>query len=135
MLATTCVRRAAVVLGLALLAGLPACGGPDDAAIADLKIGSNSSSWIRDVLNYGNAVVAGPVEDGDYQLARALGEELPGQIFLGPIQSEGETVALLYADQLPENGEIGDTGDLERALEQAGRALERAVRERTGDPA
>jgi hypothetical protein len=39
-------------------------------------------------------------------------------------------VAILYADQLPEEGPMGDTSALEIVLHEAGLALDRAVLER-----
>jgi len=66
----------------------------------------------------------------DNYLFNQLGGELPEQIFLGPIISEGKVVAILYGDNLPAKQPIGDTEALEIFLSQAGLAMEKALLER-----
>jgi hypothetical protein len=73
---------------------------------------------------------AGPKDPGDQHLAVLLGNEIPEEAYLAPIESGGEVVALLYADNLPGREPIGDTSTLEVVLHQAGLALDRAVLER-----
>ncbi|MGK2905678.1 MAG: DUF4388 domain-containing protein [Desulfuromonadales bacterium] len=59
-----------------------------------------------------------------------LGGVRPGQVFVGPLISEGRVVAVLYGDNLPDEKPIGDTESLEIFLSQAGLAMERALLER-----
>ena len=73
---------------------------------------------------------AAPGDEGDRALAAELGERVPEQAYLAPIESAGRVIALLYADNLPDGGPIGDTSALEVVLHQAGLALERAALER-----
>ena len=49
---------------------------------------------------------------------------------MAPIESGERVVALLYADNLPGDAPLGDTGALEVVLHEAGLALDRAVLER-----
>jgi CheY-like chemotaxis protein len=66
----------------------------------------------------------------DLYLKEQLGGEGPEEIFLGPIISEGQVVAVLYGDNLPEKMPIVDTESLEIFLSQAGLAMEKALLER-----
>lgn len=66
----------------------------------------------------------------DQYLQEQLGGTCPGEVFLGPILSEGKVVAMLYGDNLPGGETIGDTESLEIFLSQAGLAMEKALLER-----
>lgn len=66
----------------------------------------------------------------DLYLKKQLGGDDPEEIFLGPIVSEGQVVAVLYGDNLPERKQIVDTESLEIFLSQAGLAMEKALLER-----
>ena len=66
----------------------------------------------------------------DNYLRNQLGGGDPAEVFLGPIISEGKVVAVLYGDNLPEGGPVGDTESLEIFLSQAGIAMEKALLER-----
>ena len=59
-----------------------------------------------------------------------LGGERPGEVFVGPLISEGRVVAVLYGDNLPDEKPVGDTESLEIFLSQAGLAMEKALLER-----
>ena len=59
-----------------------------------------------------------------------LGGQRPGEVFVGPLVSEGRVVAVLYGDNLPDEKPIGDTEALEIFLSQAGLAMEKALLER-----
>lgn len=59
-----------------------------------------------------------------------IGGTFPGEVFVGPLISEGRVVAVLYGDNLPEKKPIGDTESLEIFLSQAGLAMEKALLER-----
>ena len=68
-------------------------------------------------------------ELNDYFFAQ-LGGQRPGEVFVGPLISEGRVVAVLYGDNLPDEKPIGDTESLEIFLSQAGLAMEKALLER-----
>jgi hypothetical protein len=110
--------------------GLPACGGPDDRDLRELAFPCSASSWLGMVLEQGKAVRGAPGNDGDRDFAGLLGDRVPAQAYLAPIESTGQVIALLYADNLPEDGPLGDTSALEVVLHHAGLALDRAALER-----
>jgi hypothetical protein len=66
----------------------------------------------------------------DRYLVDQLGGQHPEEIFIGPIISEGNVVAIIYGDNLPEKKKVGDTESFEIFLSQAGMAMERALLER-----
>ena len=66
----------------------------------------------------------------DQYLQEKLGGQSPGEVFVGPILSEGNVVALIYGDNLPDEIPIGDTESFEIFLSQAGLAMEKALLER-----
>lgn len=110
--------------------GLPAGGGPDDRELRELAFPCSASSWLGMVLEQGKAVRGAPGNDGDRDFAGLLGERVPAQAYLAPIESTGQVIALLYGDNLPEDGPLGDTSALEVVLHHAGLALDRAALER-----
>jgi hypothetical protein len=121
------VREASIV-GIAQI-GLGKAGGPDDAALRDVHIGVRESSWVRKVLDTLQPVRGRPVDDGDHRLCVMLGNEIPSEAFLAPIESANRVVAILYADNLPGRALLADTGALEVVVHEAGLALDRALQE------
>jgi hypothetical protein len=59
-----------------------------------------------------------------------LGDRPPAEAYVAPIESGGQVVAVLYADNLPGDAPLGDTSALEVVLHHAGLALDRAALER-----
>jgi hypothetical protein len=116
-------------VGLAQV-GLARAGGPEDPGLRRVEVAREESSWFRRVFEARGPVRGAPSTDGDRRLAALLGDEIPDEVFVAPLESGGEVVALLYGDNLPENDPIGDTSALEVVLHQAGLALDRAVLER-----
>ena len=120
--------------------GLARAGGPDDAALRELSLGSSEPAWFRRVLESRRPAKARPSDEGDHRLAVLLGNEIPAEAWVAPIVTGERVVALLYADNLPGREPIADTRSLEVLLDAAGMALDRAVLERTlaesdgGDP-
>ncbi len=110
--------------------GFAETGGPDDAALRSIQIDTAGSSWVTAVLERGKPVQGPPGNEGDRALALALGDTVPGEAYLAPIESTGQVIALLYADNLPQNTAISDTSALEVVLHHAGLALDRAALER-----
>ena len=121
-----------LVIGLAQ-SGLAKTGGPDDTGLRDIELQADESAWLRAVLAGTTSVRGSPSDDGDLKLARLLGSSLPGEAYLAPIQTGGETVALIYADNLPHGGPIGDTAALEVLLNHAGVVLDREALRRAVD--
>jgi hypothetical protein len=59
-----------------------------------------------------------------------LGTRAPREAYVAPIESGGSVVALLYADNLPDEAPVPDTTALEIVLHEAGLSLDRALLER-----
>lgn len=111
--------------------GLARAGGPDDAGLRELSLGSREPAWFRRVIDERRALRAAPTDNGDHRLAVLLGNEIPAEVYVAPIVTGDRVAALLYADNLPGQEQIGDTGALEVLLDAAGIALDRALIERT----
>jgi hypothetical protein len=111
--------------------GLARAGGPDDAGLRELSLGSREPAWFRRVIEERRPVRAAPTDNGDHRLAVLLGNEIPAEVYVAPIVMGERVAALLYADNLPGQEPIGDTGALEVLLDAAGIALDRALIERT----
>jgi hypothetical protein len=116
-------------IGIAQL-GLPKAGGPGDGAISEVVVPHREPAWFRRVLDGRNAVRGAPSDEGDQRLAVLLGNTIPTEAYVAPIESSERVIALLYADNLPGGDPIGDTSALEVLLHEAGMALDRAVLER-----
>jgi len=111
--------------------GLARAGGPDDAGLRELSLGSREPAWFRRVIEERRPLRAAPTDNGDHRLAVLLGNEIPAEVYVAPIVTGERVAALLYADNLPGQEPIGDTGALEVLLDAAGIALDRALIERT----
>ena len=81
--------------------GLPKAGGPDDQAVGDVVVPAREPAWFRRVIDGRNPVRCPPDDDGDQRLAVLLGNALPREAYVAPIESANRIVALLYADNLP----------------------------------
>jgi len=118
------------------IAGLGQFGVEDAGEMADvrvrrMKIPLDEESVFLAAVREGAPLKLRPgTGKWDSYLVRHLGNSVPEQIFLGPIISEGQAVAILYGDNLPENKPIGDTEVLEIFLSQVGLAMDRATLER-----
>jgi hypothetical protein len=88
------------------------------------------SGWIRKALQSGEPFQAPPTTPADWELLARLGGAEPATAYLGPIESGGSTIALLYCDQASNVAEMPDTSGLEVVLHHAGLALDRAALER-----
>jgi hypothetical protein len=110
--------------------GLPKAGGPDESGLREVTLPRREPAWFRRVFDSRGPVRAAPSDDGDQRLAVLLGNTIPQEAYLAPIESGEHVVALLYADNLPGGEPIGDTSALEVALHEAGLALDRAWLER-----
>jgi len=123
------VVRDGEVMGMAG-AGLERAGGPDDTRLRDVRLRADEAAWLRVAIEGRASLRAAPSDEGDRSLARQLGDRLPDEAYLAPVESAGHVVALLYADNLPEGQSLPDTSALEVVLHHAGLALDRAALER-----
>jgi hypothetical protein len=112
--------------------GLERAGGPGDEQIRELTVDSREPSWFRTVVETRQVLRSPPVDESDFQLVGRLGTAAPSEAYVAPIETGGAVVALLYADNLPDDTPLGDATALEIVLDEAGTALERAVCDRTG---
>jgi hypothetical protein len=110
--------------------GLPATGGPDDAALRELCIPADAPECFRKVLTSRAPLRLVPEQVGDLALTARLGAAPPPELYVAPVESGEEVVALLYADNAVTRRPLGDTSALEVILHEGGLALDRAVLER-----
>jgi hypothetical protein len=110
--------------------GLPKAGGPDQRGLREVTLPHREPAWFRRAVDSRSPVRAAPSDDGDQRLAVLLGNAIPEEAYVAPIESGERVVALLYADNLPGGEPIGDTNALEVVLHEAGLALDRAWMER-----
>lgn len=105
--------------------------GHADARVRDLHIPTHADPLFSRVIGT-RVAVKGPPDGTEWSryLLEQLGGGTPVEAFVGPLISEGEVVALLYGDNLPERRPIGDTEALEIFLSQAGLAMEKAILQR-----
>jgi hypothetical protein len=107
--------------------GLPKAGGPDERGLRGVILPHREPAWFRRALDSRGPVRAAPSGDGDQRLAVLLGNAIPDEAYVTPIERGERVVALLYADNLPGDEPIGDTSALEVVLHEAGLTLDRAV--------
>ena len=89
------------------------------------------SGWVREVLETGKSAAGPPTTSADRDLLTRFGGVIPAAAYLGPIESSGSTVAIIYCDQGQGGaGTPPDTSGLEVVLQHAGLALDRAALER-----
>jgi hypothetical protein len=112
--------------------GLPSAGGPDGAGLRAVTLPVREPAWFRRVLEACEPCCEPALDEGDQRLAVLLGNAVPGEAYVGPIQSDGSVVGLLYADQLPQDSVIGDVRALGSVLREAGMALDRALEQHAG---
>jgi hypothetical protein len=106
--------------------GLPKAGGPDQRGLCEVALPHREPAWFRRAFDSRSPVGAAPSDDGDQRLAVLLGNAIPEEAYVAPIESGERVVALLYADNLPGGEPIGDTSALEVVLHEAGLVLDRA---------
>jgi len=98
-----------------------------DKAVRSLKIPVDEESLFTPVFEERVSLKTAPGRGAwnDYLFGKIGGT--PSEVFLGPLISEGEVVAILYGDNLPDGKPLGDTDSLEIFLSQAGVAMEKAL--------
>jgi hypothetical protein len=111
--------------------GLSQAGGPGSEGLRALRLEAPERPEILGrVLVERCALRTTPVSPRDRAFAARLGSSCPREVYVAPIESSGCVVALVYADNLPADGPLGDTTALEIVLHEAGLALDRAILER-----
>lgn len=100
------------------------------ARISTLVIPAGEGSLLDKALTSA-APFRGVPEDTAWnrRLFELLGGGKPAEVLVAPVMNDGRVVAVLYGDNLPDAGKIGDTDSLELFLSQAGAALERGFRQ------
>ncbi|HEY5973226.1 MAG TPA: response regulator [Geobacteraceae bacterium] len=115
------------VVGLGQFGINPVVGMVDER-LRTLRIPRNESSLFSEVFrSLQPCKLHPPLGRWNEQLFGLLGGGIPYEVFLGPIISDNEVVAILYGDNLPETKPIGDTDSLEIFLSQAGMVTEKAL--------
>ncbi len=110
--------------------GLNRAGGPDEDGLREIYIDAREPAWFRAVLDERAPHSGAPSDDGDQRLAVMLGNEIPTEAYLAPIQTADRVVAILYGDNLPSRNPLPETSALEVVIDSAGIALERTLLER-----
>jgi hypothetical protein len=121
--------RDETAVGIAQI-GLAKAGGPDDAGLRQIHLESRESAWFRAALDTRQPARGPASDDGDRRLCVLLGNEVPGEAFVAPLESANRVVAILYADNLPGRAPLPETGALEVVIHEAGLALDRTLLER-----
>jgi hypothetical protein len=106
-------------------------GGPDDAGMRAIELEPAAMPELFDAVLAERAprrsAMSGP---RDRALAMRLGAVAAGDAYVAPIESGGRVVALIYADNLPDEKPLPDPTAFEIVLHEAGLVLDRAVLER-----
>lgn len=127
------VVRDEVTVGM-VQRGMPETGGPDNEALAGIQFDRDTQPELfRRVVEESGPVRSSMRDQGNHRLAMLLGGRAPGEAYAAPIESGGCVVAILYADNMPDEGALRDTGEIESVLQEAGLALDRALLRRTLD--
>lgn len=111
--------------------GIEIDGEAADKRVRTMKVSRDVPSILKDAFDLGKHIKK-KMEDteGNRYIIDNLGGLYPSESYVAPIIADGKVVVLLYCDNVPENGPIGDTSALEVFLMQAGIAMERALLER-----
>ena len=100
-------------------------GGPP---LLDIVLERHVPSLLSRCMTAGQTVTeALPSEEGDQVIAKALGGPAAGEAVAIPMLVRGETVLILYGDDILEERRTGWLENLESFLEKAGRAVEAEI--------
>jgi hypothetical protein len=110
--------------------GIPALEGNGTGGVEPMALESLRDGWLGEVLATRRPVHGAPATPADNALVAGLGLSEPAHAYLGPIESGGAVIALLYGDGSQDRRELPDTSGLEVVLHHAGLALDRAALER-----
>jgi len=119
-----------VAVGLAQR-GLRPTGGPDDEQMRAIELDRDAMPELfEEVLERRIAHRASIRRAHERALVSQLGAAAPREAYAAPIESGGRVVALIYADNLPDEKPLPDSTAFEIVLHEAGLVLDRAVLER-----
>ncbi|MDG5467610.1 response regulator [Deltaproteobacteria bacterium IMCC39524] len=111
--------------------GIELNGNSADVRVRNVKLPKEEDHIFEDALqSFAPYRTAAKKSEWNNYFFEQLGGQWPGEVFVGPLVSEGRVVAVLYGDNLPDEKPIGDTESLEIFLSQAGLAMEKALLER-----
>lgn len=102
-----------------------------DKKVRKMRIPLNEPSILKEAIDRKSTIAKrlDPLSWNVY-IVNELGGDQPSEAFVAPIIVQGKVVMLLYGDNLPDGGSIGDTSTLEIFLAQASMALERMILEK-----
>jgi CheY-like chemotaxis protein len=111
--------------------GLDATTENADRMVRKLRLDVDPDSLFAQVIQQKSAAkgVLGSCAS-DRELLACLGGVEPAEIFIGPLISEGEVVAVIYGDNLPDASPVGNVEAFEVFLSQAGMAMGKVLLER-----
>jgi hypothetical protein len=105
-------------------------GKNSDAAVRSLTLPMGSEGIFTRVTMSQQSYKGPPMDSGvERELFEALGGDVPGEIYIGPIVSMGKVAVLLYGDDIPGDRGIEPTHTLDIFLSHVGLALDRAFLE------
>ena len=111
--------------------GIELNGNSADVRVRNVKLPKDEDHIFQEALqSFAPYRTAAKKSEWNDYFFEQLGGQWPGEVFVGPLVSEGRVVAVLYGDNLPDEKPIGDTESLEIFLSQAGLAMEKALLER-----
>ena len=92
--------------------------------IMELRIPIDKPSVIKDAID-SRETYKGQLPESDWNayLIKHLGDGVPEEVFIAPLIEDKMVTAILYADNLPERHQIGDTSTLEAFIKIAGIVL------------
>ncbi len=122
-------------------AGLDALGDEANERVRRIRVPAGEPSVFRRVVENRTSYL-GPLSDAEWdrRLVAELGGVVPAEVAVVPMVVNGNAVAVLYGDNLPEKGRIGPIDGLDLLMLEAGLAMEktalevrlRALQERLG---
>lgn len=102
-----------------------------DRLVGNLRLKVTAGSLFDQVIQ-GKKALKGKLTSAcpDSELLHHFGGLEPFEVFVGPLISNGKVVAIIYADNLPDQRPVGNVEAFEVFLSQAGMAMERVLMER-----
>jgi hypothetical protein len=101
-----------------------------DSVVRSLNLPLEENSVFQRVAQHQQSYKGPPAGSGtENALFKALGDGIPGEIYIGPIVSMGKVAVLLYGDDFPLCGGLEPTHTLDIFLSHVGLALDRAFLE------
>lgn len=107
--------------------GLTSLSSAADEIVRKLRLNIEPGSIFARVLQEQNAVCSTLSQTFTERTLMELMGGTPGEVFLGPLVSDGKVVAILYGDNYPDNGPIESAKAFGVFLSQAGLAMEQAL--------